>query len=428
MELLWGVLGLGVGVALGWLLAGRRGLSALHLAQVRAEKAEALLAASEQHGADRVAALTAQAFAESSDRLLALAQERFAADQKIAAGELASREQAFRGLLDPMTRALDDVRRQLTTSEQARVEGHAALSAQVRAMREDATALRDQTSRLVTALRGSQARGRWGEVQLRRVVEAAGMLDRVDFTEQEHARTDDGALRPDLVVRLAGGKRVVVDAKVPFLGFLEAAEADDPSGRAAGLEAHARQVRTHVDALAAKRYWEQFTPAPEFVVMFVPVESFLSAALEADPTLVEHAFDKQVIIATPISLLALLRTVAYAWRQDALADNAQKVLDVGRELHGRLATMGGHLSKLGRALDSAAGAYNETVGSLERRVLVSARRFQALGVVDTELDAPQPANPRLSAVSAPELVASAEEQVVALETEPRTPGTEPRTG
>ena len=234
-------------------------------------------------------------------------------------------------------------------------------------------------------------RGKWGELQLKRVVEAAGMLAHVDFVEQDQVRTDDGLLRPDMVIRLAGGKNVVVDAKVAFLGFLDAAQATDERVRTERLAAHARHVRAHVDDLAGKRYWDQFAPAPEFVVMFVPAESFLHAAAEQDPLLIEYAFERNVVIATPTTLLALLRTVSYAWRQDALASNAQAVLSLGKELHGRLATMGSHLAKLGRAIDSAAGAYNQTVSSLETRVLVSARRFADLHVVD---GGPADARPR----------------------------------
>jgi DNA recombination protein RmuC len=320
-----------------------------------------------------------------------------------------------RALVDPLARTLDQVRAELRTAEQARVEGGAALGEQVRQMREEAGRLREQTSQLVTSLRSSQVRGRWGEVQLRRVVEAAGMLPHVDFVEQDQVRTDDGLLRPDMVVHLAGGKRVVVDAKVAFLGFLEAAEATDPAERQHRTAAHARHVRAHVDQLAAKRYWDQFAPAPEFVVMFVPAEAFLHAALDVDPGIVERAFEQNVVIATPMTLLALLRTVAYAWRQDALADNAQAVLDLGKELHGRIATLGGHLAKVGRALDGAATAYNQSIASLESRVLVSARKFADLRVVDTDLPAPLPVERRLSVVTAPELVAWEQARVVGLE-------------
>ncbi|MDC7119992.1 DNA recombination protein RmuC [Cellulomonas fimi] len=427
------LIGLLAGATVAWALAsssaGRRSAARLHAAEVEAARVRAVLDAERAATADRIAAaqadservseqfraLAADALATSSDQFLALAHQRFAADHQTQVGELAQREQAVRALVEPLTRTLDQVRAELAEAEKARVEGHAALGEQVRAMRVASEQLRGETAQLVTALRSSQVRGRWGEVQLRRVVEAAGMLAHVDFVEQEQVRTDDGLLRPDMVVRLAGGKHVVVDAKVAFLGFLEASQTDDSAVRADRLAAHARHVRKHVDDLASKRYWDQFAPAPEFVVMFVPAESFLHAAADQDPTLVEYAFERNVVLATPVTLLTLLRTVAYAWRQDALASNAQAVLSLGKELHGRLATMGAHLTRLGRAIDSAAGAYNQAVGSLETRVLVSARRFADLHVVDGDLPTPTPVNPQLSVVSAPELVASAEEQIVALD-------------
>ncbi|KQT02395.1 DNA recombination protein RmuC [Cellulomonas sp. Leaf395] len=407
-----------VGVLAGWLLTSSR----LRAADLEAARARATLEA-ERHGAqarladsDRLAdqfrALAADALATSTDQFLALAHQRFAADHQTQVGELAQREQAVRAMVEPLSRTLDQVRVELSTAEQARAAGQAALGEQVRAMHLASEHLRGETAQLVTALRSSQVRGKWGELQLKRVVEAAGMLAHVDFVEQDQVRTDDGLLRPDMVIKLAGGKNVVVDAKVAFLGFLDAAQATDERVRTERLAAHARHVRAHVDDLADKRYWDQFAPAPEFVVMFVPAESFLHAAAEQDPLLIEYAFERNVVIATPTTLLALLRTVSYAWRQDALASNAQAVLSLGKELHGRLATMGSHLAKLGRAIDSAAGAYNQTVSSLETRVLVSARRFADLHVVDGDLPTPAPANPQLSAVSAPELVASADELIV----------------
>jgi DNA recombination protein RmuC len=409
-----------VGVAVGWLVSAGRAATRLRAAEVDAARWRTAAelgggTLDEDRQADRFRALAADALAQSSEQFLALAHQSLAARHQEQAGDLAQREQAVRALVDPLARTLDQVRAELRTAEQARVEGGAALGEQVRQMREEAGRLREQTSQLVTSLRSSQVRGRWGEVQLRRVVEAAGMLPHVDFVEQDQVRTDDGLLRPDMVVHLAGGKRVVVDAKVAFLGFLEAAEATDPAERQHRTAAHARHVRAHVDQLAAKRYWDQFAPAPEFVVMFVPAEAFLHAALDVDPGIVERAFEQNVVIATPMTLLALLRTVAYAWRQDALADNAQAVLDLGKELHGRIATLGGHLAKVGRALDGAATAYNQSIASLESRVLVSARKFADLRVVDTDLPAPLPVERRLSVVTAPELVAWEQARVVGLE-------------
>lgn len=423
------VLGGVVGAVVAWSLAARRAEAQVRSAQVAAAHASARLEAERAAAGERLAAaqedgerlaeqfraLAADALTQSSEQFLALASQRFAADRQTQVGELAQREQAVRALVEPLTRTLDEVRGQLTAVQRSRVESDAALREQVDAMRTVSEGVRAQTAQLATALRASQVRGRWGEMQLRRVVEAAGMLAHVDFVEQEQVRTDDGLQRPDMVVRLAGGKQVVVDAKVAFLGYLDAVQTSDERMRAERLAAHARHVRAHVDQLAAKRYWDQFAPAPEFVVMFVPAEAFLHAALEQDASLWEYAAERHVVVATPTTLLALLRTVAYGWRQDALAANAQAVLDLGKQLHGRLATLGGHLARLGRSLDGAAQAYNQTVGSLETRVLVSARRFAELGVVDAPLETPVTANPQLSAISAPELLASAAEQLVSLE-------------
>ena len=423
------LVGVAVGVLVGWMARASSASERLRAAQVDAAQSRArldaeraahgerliALAADNERQSEQFRALAADALANNNEQFLALAHQRLSASQQTQVGELAQREQAVKALVEPLTRTLEAVRTELTTAEKARLEGHAALGEQVRAMRESSEHLRSETAQLVTALRSSQVRGRWGELQLRRVVESAGMIAQVDFVEQSQVRTDDGLLRPDMVVRLAGGKNVVVDAKVAFLGYLEATQTTDERVRVERMAAHARHMRAHIDDLAGKRYWDQFAPAPEFVVMFVPAESFLHAALEQDPGLVEYAFERNVVIASPMTLLALLRTIAYAWRQDALASNAQAVLTLGKELHGRLATMGLHLAKLGRSIDAAAGAYNQTVSSLETRVLVSARRFADLNVVDGDLPTPAPANPQLSAVSAPELVASVTEQVVALD-------------
>jgi DNA recombination protein RmuC len=233
--------------------------------------------------------------------------------------------------------------------------------------------LQRETRSLSTALRRPQVRGRWGELHLRRAVELAGLVDRCDFTEQ--VRLDDGARRPDLVVHLVGGRRVVVDAKVPLDAYLDATSADDEDERHGHLRRHAAQLRTHVDVLGSKQYWRSLEESPEFVVLFVPAESFLAAALETDGSLIEYAAARQVVLATPTTLIALLRTVAHGWSHEALADQAREIHRLGRELHGRLASMTGHLDQLGRSLDTAVGRYNQAVGSLEARVLVTARRF-----------------------------------------------------
>lgn len=401
------------------------------LAEARAELAglRAELDAERRIGAERIAgaradhdrlveqfrAVASDVLERSNEQFLGLAEQRLGATERTHAATLAQREEAVRRMVEPLTRVLDEVRAQVTAAEHARASGHAALGEQVRAMQQTSEQLRSETSRLVTALRASHVRGRWGELQLRRVVEAAGMLPHVDFVEQAQARTDDGVQRPDMVVRLAGGKHVVVDAKVPFLGYLEAVQADDEAHRAERMAAHARHLRRHVDDLAAKAYWEQFSPAPEFVVLFVPAEPFLHAALDVDPGLYEYAMERDVVLASPMTLVALLRTVAYGWRQEALAENAQQVLVLGRELHSRLATLGGHVSRLGRQLDGAVRAYNDSVSSLESRVLVSARRLADLKVTEAELETPAQVDRVTRQVQAPELVASAAQRVVAID-------------
>lgn len=428
MEIVIGVVALLVGVVGGWVLGIVRAEARIRRAEVRVAEARALLDAERRVSAERVAAaqedrarlgeqfraLAADALRANSEQFLVVAEERLGRTQAAGAAGLVQQQDAVRRLVEPLTRTLDQVKAEVTTAERARADAAAALAEQLRAMRESSDLLRSETGQLVSALRTSQVRGRWGEVQLRRVVESAGMLEHVDFVEQAHVTTDDGALRPDMVVHLAGGKNVVVDAKVAVLGYLDAMQTDDDAIRADRLAAHARHMRRHIDDLAAKEYWEQVAPAPEFVVMFVPAEAFLHAALDADATLVEHAMERGVVLATPMTLVALLRTVAYAWRQDALAANAQQVLTLGRELHGRLATLGGHVGRLGRQLDGAVRAYNETVSSLESRVLVSARRLAELKVTDAELEVPAQVDRAARQVQAPELVAAEANRVVAL--------------
>jgi DNA recombination protein RmuC len=284
--------------------------------------------------------------------------------------------------------SLDRLHDQMRDMAQHGVSWQSQLKQQVEDVRHSTETLRRETAGLSTALRRPQVRGRWGELHLRRVVELAGLVDRCDFTEQVSASDASGRVRPDLVVHLAGGKNVVVDAKVPLDAFLDATGEDDDAARRAHLVRHARQLRQHVDSLAGKAYWRALAATPEFVVLFVPGESFLSAALEADPALLEYAADRMVVLATPTTLIALLRTVAYAWTQQTVAEKTREIHDLGRELYDRLVSMSGHLDRLGRGLNGAVSAYNRTVGSLENRVLVSARRFADLGVAGDDLAAP----------------------------------------
>lgn len=386
------------------------------------ESAQTRLATELEHartGQERLAAeferLSAEALRRNNEQFLHLADQRLKGAEQRSVAELEQRRQAVETLVKPLAEQLDKITTQVNDVEKARTAAYSELRTQLEAMGKSSDQLRTETQQLVTALRAPQVRGRWGELQLRNVVEHAGMVEHVDFTEQTTVDTADGRLRPDLVVRLPGDKRVVVDAKVSFNGFLEAQEARDDATRAARLKAHARHLKTHIDLLAGKEYWEQFTPTPEFVVMFVPSEVFLSAALEQDPTLYEHAFARNVVISTPTTLVALLRTVGYTWRQEALARNAQEVLTLGRQLHSRLSTLGGHVSKLGRQLDSAVRAYNDTVSSMESRVLVTARKMADLKVVDDDLQGPAQLERTVRQVQAPELVASATEALIAID-------------
>lgn len=363
---------------------------------------------------DTFGELSAAALARNNEQFVALAQQHLKTATTEASGDLAQRQQAITALVDPLKETLGKVESQLRVVEKERATAYSDLLAQVGTMRQTSESLRVETAQLVTALRAPQVRGRWGEMQLRRVVESAGMVEHCDFDEQVSVTTADGALRPDLVVHLAGGKRVVVDAKVAFNGYLEAIEARDDAVRAARLTAHARHLRTHIDQLGSKAYWQHFTPTPEFVIAFVPADAFLNAALEEDPSILEHAFAKNVIIATPATLIAMLKTVAYTWRQEALAANAAQIHQLGRELHSRLATMGGHVSRLGGQLDNAVRSYNSTVASLEGRVLVTARKLTDLKVADEELPAPAQIDSVAREPQAPELVASAEQALVEL--------------
>ncbi|PUA83044.1 DNA recombination protein RmuC [Nocardioides currus] len=296
---------------------------------------------------------------------------------------------------------LDRLGDQLRDLDHDRATWQGQFSQQVSDMRLTTESLRRETSSLATALRKPQVRGRWGELHLRRAIELAGLVSRCDFTEQ--AQLADGVLRPDVVVHLAGGKSVVIDAKVSLEAFLDAASSEDDDEREAHLQRHVRQLRTHVDQLAAKAYWRSLDETPEFVVMFVPAEAFLSAALDTQADLLEHAASKHVILATPTTLIALLRTVAHGWSHETLAAQASEVRRLGAELHQRLGSLGAHLDKLGRSLGAAVTAYNAGVGSLEGRVLVTARRFTDLGVTTDELAAPRQVEEAPRSLSAPEL-------------------------
>lgn len=314
------------------------------------------------------------------------------------------------GALGPLAQSMQRVERQVDTLERDRTEQYARLDTQLAQVAASGEALRTTTAQLSGALRASSSRGSWGEVQLRRVVEHAGMLERVDFDVQTTARTPDGAtVRPDLVVRLPGRKQLVVDAKAPLAAFLRASESAGTVDTAQ-LAAHARALRSHIDTLAAKEYWTAFTPSPDLVICFIPGESFLAAACQADPTLMEYAMARKVVLATPGTLLALLRTVALTWQHDALNGSAKELFTVGRELYDRLGTMSSHLSKMGGSLTRAVEDYNRLIGTMESRVFVSARRLKDLDLSDESIEPVDPLSAATRGLGAPELLDAAFEQ------------------
>ena len=326
-------------------------------------------------------ALASDALASSSESFLKLAKSQLEQLQQKTTNDLEQRKQAVEHLVAPIKESLTKVDGKLHELEVARTHAYSTLSSQVQQLAETQKELRSETGNLVSALRDRpNVRGRWGEIQLRRVVEMAGMLEYCDFQTQQHVATDDGRLRPDLVVKMPGGGSVVVDAKVAGQAYIESLEAKDDASRLLKLHDHARQVRDHVVKLGAKNYWAQFERAPDFVVLFLPGETFLSAALEQDPALLEDSYGNRVLIATPTTLIGLLRTVAYGWRQETIAESAKEVSDLGRELYKRLATLTEHFSKVGDRLQSAVKAYNESVGSFERSVLPGARRRKDHGI------------------------------------------------
>ena len=388
------LLGAALGALIGYLYARSRGVG-------------------ETAAAEHFQALAGEALDQSSRRFIEMAAGRLEAANARAAGELDTRKAAMEHMVQPLRETLARVEMQLRESDEARIKSAAALAEQVMVARQSSDELRAQTQALVTALRRPEARGRWGEMQLRRVAEMAGMNARCDFDEQVSVTTDDGLVRPDMVIRLAGGKNIVVDSKVSLAAYLEAAETTDDSVREKRLDAHARHLREHVDRLAAKTYWTALSPAPEFVVLFIPGEAFLAPALEHDPALLEHAITHRVHIATPTTLITMLRTAQYAWQQEALSENARAVFDLGRELYDRIAGLGKHVDGLGKALTNAVSSYNKTIGSLEGRVLVSARKLSQLGVVEAELNAPTPVQETVRALSAADLIPEADPELVA---------------
>ena len=328
---------------------------------------------------DHFKALASDVLQNNTKTFVQIAKGELEKAQSSVVGDLDSRQQAIDNLVKPVRESLDKLDAKIQDLEKARTGAYASLVEQVRSLAETQNYLHAETGKLVQALRSPIVRGRWGEVQLRRVVELAGMVDHCDFIEQQTLTTDEGRVRPDLIVSLPGGKIIVIDSKTPLNAYLEALEAPDEDSRISRLQQHAMQVRSHIEELSRKGYWAQFPTTPEFVVLFLPGEVFFSAALERDPLLIEFGADRKVILATPTTLIALLRAVAYGWNQEKLAQNELAVRQLGAELYKRLSDMGGHFSSLGRSLNACVNAFNKVAGNIETRVFVTARKFSELG-------------------------------------------------
>ena len=383
----YGLPGVGLGLALGALLAwaffGRqqRQLAAQIKNQetIQKEREIAFEAANAQL-TRAFSDLANQSLRTNSETFLQLAEQNLSKQQQKASSELSEREKAVENLVKPIRDALEASQKQIAELEKSRSEAYGGIKNQLEEMQISQKSLRQETKNLVNALRRPEVRGRWGEITLRRLVELAGMVEHCDFQGQVHSVSDGQIIRPDMIVRMPDRRELVVDVKTPLDAYLEAAEAENDEQRKIGLERHAKNVHAHIRMLASKAYWNQFEESPEFVILFIPGDQFLSAALNEKPDLIEYALSKQIILATPTSLVALLKAVAYGWRQLSLADNAREIRELAEDLYGRLASFVGHMNTMGRQLSRSVENYNKAVGSLERSVLPGARKFVELGV------------------------------------------------